>query len=482
MAASAPVAAKWDALIELSASEAIERMARGELSAERYAEALLARCKAGEALNAFISLEPEHVLRDARAADVLRSSGRPLGPLHGLPIPIKDIFNTRDYRTTAGTPALRQFRPADDAAIVAQLRSAGAIVLGKTNLHELSYSWSSNNHAFGAVHNPYDPTRIPGGSSGGSAAAVAARMAPLAIAADTQGSIRVPAALCGLVGFRPTTGRYPTAGAVPITPVFDQVGPVTRSVRDIVLFDSVITRDATPLVVPKPEAIRLAVCRDYFFEGLAPEVKRLTALALRRLSSAGIQIVEVKLPNLRELIDKISDPVQEHDVRRALTDYLKQNNTGVTFDELVAHASDDIRETFMQYVLPGAPKATSDQAYDQAMNVLRPQMRALFQDAFERTGAAAFVFPATMTTAPRIGDDTVSTANGQTVSFDEAMSRNISPGSTIDLPGLVIPVGIAADGLPVALEIDGPTRSDRSLLGVGSVIERLLGPEPGPRI
>ena len=192
---------------DLSAVEAVARMRAGDLSAERYAEALLARCKAGESLNAFITLEPAQVLEAARAADQRRAAGAHLGLLHGLPVPIKDSINTREYRTTGGTPALREFRPALNAPIVEQLVRAGAIVLGKTNLHELSFGWTSNNLAYGAVHNPYDPTRIPGGSSGGTGAAIAARMAPLGVAEDTEGSIRVPAALCGVKGFRPTTRR-----------------------------------------------------------------------------------------------------------------------------------------------------------------------------------------------------------------------------------------------------------------------------------
>ncbi len=480
-AASSAAAPGSGPLAEISAVEAIGRMRRGELRAETYAQALLERCEAGKALNAFITIEPEHVLSDARAADQWRATGKPLGPLHGLPIPIKDIFNTRDYPTTAGTPALRHFRPAEDAPLVTQLRAAGALILGKTNLHELSYGWTSNNHAYGAVHNPYDPTRVPGGSSGGSAAAVAARMAPLGIAADTEGSIRVPAAVCGLVGFRPTTGRYATSAAAPISALFDQVGPVTRSMGDVVLFDTVIAPDATPFNVPDLRTLRLATCRDYYFEGLDPEVARLAESALAKLRAAGVQIVETDLPGVSELIAQVTDQVQEHDIRTGLTDYLARYRTGVTFDRLVAEASDDIRKAFAEYVLPGGPKFTSDAEYDHAVRVLLPRLRALYADAFARTGASAFVFPATMVTAPRIGDETTLSVGGRPLAFDVAMSRNIAPGSTVGMPGLVLPAGLAADGLPVAIELDGPVGTDRSLLGIGSAIERVLGPEPGPR-
>ena len=305
-------------------------------------------------------------------------------------------------------------------------------------------------------------------------------MAPLGIAADTEGSIRVPAALCGLVGFRPTTGRYSTAGVAPITAVFDQVGPVARTIDDIVLFDSVVAVERAAVAVPPPQSIRLATCRSYFFAGVDSEVTRLTDAALVRLQAAGVTIVDTELPGLGELIKSVTDQVQYHDTRPALARYLAQYEAGVTFEQLVAQASPDIRAIFAQYVLPGGSDLVSDATYQQAIDVFLPQLRALFRDAFARTGASAFVFPATLAAAPRIGDDTTLSVGGRNIPFDEAMSRNIAPGSTTGLPGLVMPVGLTANGLPVALELDGPAGSDRSLLGIGLAVEHLLGKEPPP--
>jgi mandelamide amidase len=242
---------------------AVVAMQNGSLTAERYAIALLEQCERGKALNAFIALDRERVMAAARTADQQRKSGGRLGPLHGLPIPIKDSVNTKGLRTTAGTPALREFQPKQDALIVRVLRHAGAIVLGKTNLHELSLGVTSNNQAFGAVHNPYDQARIPGGSSGGTAAAVAARMAPLGVAEDTVGSIRIPAALCGIAGFRPTMSRYPSAGVAPISALFDQVGPHARAVGDLALFDAVATGNFSPIRPVALKGVKLGVARGY---------------------------------------------------------------------------------------------------------------------------------------------------------------------------------------------------------------------------
>ena len=467
-------------LHNLGAADAVAHMSQGDFTAERYAEALLARCRAAHALNAFITLEPARVLEDARARDRERRAGAKPGPLFGLPMPVKDSVNTHEYPTTGGTPALRHFRPAKDAPVVASLRSAGALVLGKTNLHELSYGWTSNNLAFGAVHNPYDPARIPGGSSGGTAAAIAARLAPLGIAEDTEGSIRVPAAFCGIAGFRPTTGRYPTHGCVPISPLFDQVGPHARHVADLALFDSVVANDWQRLEVPALAGVRLGVVRDYWFTDLDPEVRRVTELALARLKDAGAQIVETQLPGLASLIDLTTDAVQNHDVRVALARYLEEYGAGVDFDAVVAQASPDIQRVFRSDVLPGGANFVTETAYAAARDQYLPELRRLYREYFARTGVAAMVFPTTLVPAPRIGEETTVEAGSQTLPFATAVARNIAPGSTAGLPGLVLPAGLTRAGLPVAVELDAAAGTDRALLALGLGVERVLETLPAP--
>jgi mandelamide amidase len=469
-------------LTALSASDAVQSMVRGELTVERYAGALLARCESQHALNAFITLEPERVLEHARARDQQRRTGAKLGPLFGLPIPVKDSVNTQDYPTTGGTPALRHFRPAQDAPVVASLKGAGAIVLGKTNLHELSFGWTTNNLAFGAVHNPYDHKRIPGGSSGGTAAAIAARLAPLGVAEDTEGSIRVPAAFCGITGFRPTTGRYSTKGCVPISPLFDQVGPHARTVQDLALFDSVVAGDPTPLTAEPLRGVRLGVVRDYWFADLDPEVERIAGEALARLRDAGAVLIEGTIPGLAHLIDLTTDPVQNHDVRPALARYLKDYGAGLSLEELIARASPDIREIFRTDVMPGGVNVVSEAAYAAARDQHLPALRRLFQEYFARAQVAAIVFPATLVPPPLIGEETTLTVGGgRSLPFEVAVARNIAPGSTAGLPGLVLPAGLTGSGVPVAVEFDAPAASDRALLALGLSLERALGPIAPPK-
>lgn len=467
--------AQWTAV------EAIAHMANGDLSAERYSEALLARCASTQSLNAFITLHPEQVREDARACDLARRSGIAPGPLFGLPIPIKDSINTRDYATTGGTPALRHCRPSADAPVVARLRAAGAFVLGKTNLHELSFGWTSENRAYGSVRNPYDPSRIPGGSSGGTAAAVAARLAPLGLAEDTEGSIRVPAALCGIQGFRPTTGRYPTQACIPISPLFDQVGPHARCTADLVLFDAVITGQQPPLGAASLRGLRFGVVRDYWFGDLDPEVERLTDRALEQIQSAGGVLIESQLPELRALIQTTTAIVQNHDLRPALAAYLAAYAPALTCDDVFAAASPDMQTVLRREVLPGGTHFPSEASYARARDQHLPALRRLFRDYFAREGVAAIVFPTTLTPAPRIGVDQELDIGGRRLPFETAIARNIAPGSTAGLPGLVVPIGLSAQGLPVSLEFDAASGTDRQLLALGLALEKLFAALPAPR-
>jgi mandelamide amidase len=468
-------------LVELSAVDVVAKLRDGEVTAERYAAAILERCQKGKILNAFIALPQEQVLEAARAADRLRRSGAKLDALHGLPIPVKDSVNTKDMPTTGGTPALRNFRPKEDAPVVRALLAAGAIVLGKTNLHELSFGWTSNNLAFGAIHNPYDVKRIPGGSSGGTAVAVATRMAPLGVAEDTEGSIRVPAAMCGIAGFRPTTGRYISTGVVPISPLFDQVGPHARTVGDLALFDSVVTEDWTPLSATALKGTKLGVGRRYWFSGLDSDVEHVSNEALKKLEAAGVQIVEADVPELARFVELTTLPIQNHDVRFALAKYLEDYGAGVTFDQLISEASADIRRDFRD-LLPGGKLFVGEAQYQVVRDQHLPKLKEAFRQYFARTGVAAVVFPATMIPPPLIGEDVEVSIDGKKVAFETAVARNIAPGSTAGLPGLVLAAGMTPGGLPIALEFDGQTGSDRSLLALGLTVERVLGGVPAPKL
>ena len=219
-------------------------------------------------LNAFTSLDPEAVLAAARAADRRRRSDGVCGLLHGVPLSFKDNINVQGHATTAGTEALRSYRPDRDAAVTARLRQSGAIVLGKVGMHELAYGATSENPTYGTPRNPFAPDRTAGGSSGGSGAAVGAGLGPVSIGTDTGGSVRVPAAFCGVWGFRPSVGRWPTEGIVPISSSRDTPGPLARSARDLALVDRCVTGTATARRALK--GLRIGICRAVLLAGCRP--------------------------------------------------------------------------------------------------------------------------------------------------------------------------------------------------------------------
>jgi len=461
-------------LTELNASEAVAAMVRGDIKAEDYARALLDRSARLQALNAFRVLMPDAVLEAARAADKRRASGAILGALHGLPIPVKDSVNTARYPTSNGTAILRDFRPTSDAGVLRPLMDAGGYVMGKTNLHELSSGWTSVNAAFGAVHNPYDTSRVPGGSSGGSAVAVAARMAPLAIAEDTLGSIRIPSAMCGICGLRPTYGRYPDDGIMPLTTSgFDQVGPLARTVEDLALFDSVVSGDGSPLPVVDLKGVRIGIA-DFFFADLDSEVERVARTALDRLRDAGAIIVRAEVPDDVKAAFGAALTIIRFERQSAISGFLAERGTRVSFDELVAQVGPNLKAAF-------AGAAPPKEVYD-AMIAQRQKTRDALRAHFENQNIVALAFPPAMIPAHKIEEDGSITVRGERVPNTTTIGRNVSLSSFASLASLVLPAGLTTSGLPVGLEFDALRSTDRMLLGLGVSLQRALGSIRAPQV
>jgi mandelamide amidase len=467
-------------LIELSATAAVGAIRDGDIKAEDYARALLDRAQQLASLNAFRTLDREAVLEAARNADKRRASGARLGVLHGLPIPVKDSVNTKTLPTSNGTRALAEFKPKDDAAVLKPLFAQGAILMGKTNLHELSFGWTSNNGVFGPVHNPYDRDRIPGGSSGGSGAAVAARVAPLAIGEDTLGSIRVPSAFCGLAGLRPSYGRYPDDGIMPLTNnKFDQVGPLARSVEDIALFDNVLVTDHSP-IAPKPlKDVRIGVSRGFLLSGLDPDVDRVSRTALEKLRSAGATLVEAELPEPVRAALQIARTIIRYEAMPSIASFLQGEGTGLSFEQMLAQASEGMQEGMKAFVLP--PGRPARETYEM-MLAQREQLKMAIRRHFEEYGLAALAFPPTLIPAPKIGEETEVEIAGQKVPLGVAMARNIALGSCASMASLVLPAGSAANGLPIGMEFAGLSGTDRDILALGLSLEKVLGSMPAPKL
>jgi mandelamide amidase len=456
---------------DLDATAAIEAMKEGSLRCEDYARLLLDRALAQAKLNAFRTLDSGRVLEEARAADQRRASGKPLGRLHGLPIPVKDSINTRGYPTSNGTRALEHFRPREDAGVLKPLLAEGAIVMGKTNIHELSRSWTCNNGAFGPVLNPYDPTRIPGGSSGGSAVAVAARMAPLAIGEDTLGSIRVPATLSGVVGFRPTFGRYSGEGVMPLTfDRFDQVGPFARSVRDVVLFDDVQTADTAAFAPKRLDTVRIGVS-EFLMSALHPDVERIANAAIERLAAAGATIVRADIPAEARVAMDIARAIIGYENIRSISAFLRDQGIDMTFEALIAQASPNIQEIYkISYSLEGRDQALRD----------REAMSAALERHYAEHRLDVILFPPVLAPALPLGDNPEVDMPGGRVPLRQVMARNVALSPVARLASLVIPAGLTPARLPVGMELAALPGGDRALLSLGLAVESVWGPLPPP--
>lgn len=456
----------------LSARQALTAMDNGLLSSAEYVDVLISRIEAHPGINAFVHLDAEGARNAAAEADALRAAGEPTGPLHGLPIVIKDSINTAGMPTTAATPALDGFRPVANAPVIQTLLDAGAILLGKTNLHELSAGFTTNNAFTGPTRNPYDPDRIPGGSSGGNGAALAARLAPLAIGEDTGGSVRVPAALTGTLGFRPTTGRYSAEGVVPISLTLDTLGPMARDVRDLALADAVITGETPDLEPVAVEELRIGVPESFFRDNLDPAVERAFERALERLGRAGATLVAADVPAAGELSLQAFEVLSFFEAPIELATYLAEQDTGVTLDELVAGiASPDVAALF---AIAASGVVTGEQ-YGQVLAELLPVLRGLYRDYLESRALDVVIYPTTVLPAAPIGQDETVILDGEPVPTFQTYLRNAHYAAVIGAPAVTLPIGQRHGNLPAGgMDVVGRPGDDRRLLAVANAIAGVL--------
>lgn len=460
-------------LIDRSVTEIRDALERGAARASDLAEQWIARTDASTSLNCYVEFDADGLRRQAQAADARRAAGERL-PLLGVPIGLKDNIEAIGFGCGNGTAALHGRHPAADAELVQRLRAAGALLPGKLGLHELAFGITTNNAVTGAVRNPWNPERIPGGSSGGSGAAVSAGLVPAAIGTDTGGSIRVPAALCGVAGLRPTVGRVSGTGIAPISTTRDTAGPIARSVADLTLLDGVLTGDTAPPAAVSLKGLRLGLPTEYFWEDLDPGVRRNADAAIAALRDAGAVLVDVPLPGIGALDAEVSFVVALYEFVRDMKAYLADRARGVSFDALLEGVgSPDVRAIVGPL---GEAGAVPEAAYRQALEA-RKRLQALYADAFAASGAAALVFPTTPCLAPRIGEDETFVLNGRPCPTFGTVIRNADPSSNAALPGLSLPIGLA-DDLPVGLELDGPAGSDRRLLAIAAAVEAALPAMP----
>jgi len=460
---------------ELGLAAAARAIRHGELSSEAYAGKLLERARVHADLMAFITIDEAAVLEAARQADRSRRAGS-TAPLLGVPLAVKDSYLTKGLTTTFGTSVLAGFKPTRDAVAVAGLKEAGAIVFGKNNLVEMSYGLTGFNAHHGQVKNPYNPAHVTGGSSSGAGASVAARIVPAALGGDTVGSIRVPASLCGVAGFKPTPGRWPGQGVAPISETLDTTGVLARYVEDCELLDTLLTKSAAPAwkAAAGLKGVRLAYAPRQHLADLDGEVDSAFREALRKLRDAGATIVEVDLgEDFMALANRSTWPIFFHETMSAVQRFLVANDVPATFEQIYEGLGEQIKAGWSRAVVPSGPGYASDEKYQAALNVGRAELRRrLATSAFG--SADALLFPTTPCAAPRIDSQWKFEVGGKAVS-DIFLSRNTHPSSCAGVPGISLPMALSTHGLPLGIELDAAPGRDRELLVLARGVERVLG-------
>jgi aspartyl-tRNA(Asn)/glutamyl-tRNA(Gln) amidotransferase subunit A len=449
--------------LEISAVAPLLRERR--LSPVELTDAYLDRIqRLDPSLNTYIRVMPDQARAAARQAEREIADGGWRGPLHGVPIGIKDLFDVAGVPTTMGSSILRDNVPDADATVVSRLKAAGAVILGKQNLHEFAFGITSENPHFGAVHNPWSLDRVPGGSSGGTAAAVAAGLCAGGLGSDTGASIRAPASFCGVIGLKPTYGRVSRAGALPLAWSLDHAGPLARSVADCAILLQAIAghdaRDPASAMEAVPDfsadlargaaGLRVGVPREYFFEIVEPDVERLVRDAIATLEQLGARVEEVSLPHVGHA-QVAGNVIMSSEAAAWHTTWLRER-------------PHDYGPDVLQRIRGGLLVRATEYLHSQQMRTLIQQD---FAQAFERVDVV--VGPTVPLVAPPIGR-TLEPGGPLNVPPRLVANRTTVPCNLTGMPAISVPCGFS-DGLPVGLQIMGPAFAEPLVLRAAAAYE-----------
>jgi len=452
----------------VTVTEAGKALRSGKISCAQLVEDCLARIELlNPDLNAFITVTAQEARERAAELDEELSNGLDRGPLHGIPIAHKDLICTKNQRCTSGSKLFEDFVPDYDATVAIKLQDAGAISVGKTGLHELAYGITSSNPHFGFIRNPHDRERIPGGSSGGSGVAVATGMALMATGTDTGGSIRIPASFCGVVGLKPTYGRVSRYGVKALGFSLDHIGPLSQSVRDaaIALHAMAGYDDRDPsssrepvfdYVPPKPcsiQGLTIGMPRNYFLEGVVPEVRAAIEQMGRHAESLGARVLPVKVPDL-ESLNVVARTILLAEASAVFEPYLSQRDK----------FGDDVMALLDQGRLVPATDYINAQ-----------RLRRLFLQEWRLIFSAVdcLFTPTTPIPAPLIGQKQVE-VDGQKMDARLATTRFMRGINVLGLPAISLPCAKTAAGLPIGLQIVGRAFEEHTVLRVAAAIEDVI--------
>ncbi len=486
-----------DRIADLPMSDQLHLILTRQLTSTRLVELYLdriSRYDGGSGLNSYISVVADSALHEAEAADALLKAGKPTkGPLHGLPVALKDNIETKGIRTTGGSRILADWVPPQDAWVVKRLRRAGAVILGKTNMHELALGTTTNNPHYGPAHNPYDPGRIAGGSSGGSAVATAAGLCSASIGTDTGGSVRIPAAFCGVVGLRPTTGRVGRSGVVPLSFTRDTVGPITRTVRDsAMLLEAIAGKDpGDPCSASRPiprwtepsannlKGKRFGLPKKFIVEMIDADMEKAMNDGVEVIRERGGIVAEIDLPHL-DLAPAADFNVVIAEAVCLLDEYFSRVDPRWTVQTLLHQMGTEVGEILGRQIATNGAGPVSGHLY---LRTLRNECEAM-KSAFRETmrNLDCLLLPTTPTPAPRIGEEPEMEVNGQKVSLFTTNVRNCVPLSIVGYPAISVPAGYSRTGLPLGLQLVARPWEEENLLAIAYAFEQATKVRKPPRL
>lgn len=414
----------------------------------------LERYNSSKSINAFIAFDEASLSADVNATSAA------IQPLFGLPFSCKDNINAKGFATTAGTPGLMDFYPSKDAPIIARLKALGAILCGKNNMHELSFGVTSYNGVWGSVGNPIHPGHIAGGSSGGSAAAVAAGVSAFSVGTDTGGSVRIPAALCGLAGFRPSTGRYPCEGVFPVSRTKDTPGFIAPTVSDLALLDSSVM-DESPIVSCLP--LRIGLPTEFMWRDLDESIQTTCMAAVKCLEHAGVEFIKFDDSLLGELNEKIQFPVPFYEFFIDFPRFLLEHHITADFDTILSHISDPTVLWILKKQI-----ALENVTWNDYMAGLKSieRLRAYWCQIFNDLKLDAIIYPTVSCEVPHVED-------ADKPEVFHKLIRNTDIASSVGAPSVTIPVADRGQ-ISVGLSLDGLPKTDRKIISQALAIEAIL--------
>jgi Asp-tRNA(Asn)/Glu-tRNA(Gln) amidotransferase A subunit family amidase len=456
----------------LSLCSILSKIKTRQLTCVQTAEAFLENIEKKSSLNALIFCDKKQVLDEACKLDKELTSGQPRGRLHGGPLVVKDNIHIKGIPNTAGSAVLRSFIPTKDSPVIGKLRREGCLFIGKCNMHEFAFGVTSDNPIYGAVRNPHNIDYIAGGSSGGTGAAIASRQAPAGLGTDTCGSVRIPASVNGILGLRPSVGRYSIKGVTPLSQTRDTIGPMASHVEDLMLLDEVMSGDESyqhKQNQTQLDGLRIGIPRGYLCASLDPDVEQAFENSKKVFAQHHAQLVEVDMEKIQTLDERLGFMLIHYETRTGLDAYLSEHGIDLTLGQLIDSVqSRDVLRLFRKYLSANSLKLVKQETYENGLSNLRPRLMNEYRQLFATNRLDILAYPALPCLPIRFEEI-------NEPATDLIFSRNQNLSGNLGTPSVCLPMGKSRKlGLPIGLQLDSLWMNDSRLLKIASLASHCL--------